>query len=119
MQDIAKNKLRRKYQRQSRVRSNISHHSARLRVSVHRSLRHMSAQIIDVASNGHVIVSVHDREIAEKIKGVERAKAAGKLLAEKALKAQVQNVVFDKGPYKYHGRVQAFADGMREGGLIF
>lgn len=95
------------------------------RLNVFRSLRGLYIQLID-DSAGKTLVSVHDKEInAKKLdikdrKGrVALAYLAGKMIAERAKKLGVSKAVFDRGGYKYHGRVAAVADGAREGGLEF
>ncbi|MFH1632319.1 MAG: 50S ribosomal protein L18 [bacterium] len=89
------------------------------RLSVFRSLKHISAQIIDDAA-GKTLVSASDLKL--KVSGkkpVEVASLVGVELAKAAKAAGVERVVFDRGPYKYHGRVKALADAAREGGLKF
>jgi large subunit ribosomal protein L18 len=93
------------------------------RLSVHRTNLHTYAQIID-ASGGKVIVSASTAEVdvRKNIKNggnVEAAAAIGKLIAEKAVKAGVTTVAFDRSGYKYHGRIKALADAARENGLSF
>lgn len=89
------------------------------RLTVFRSNKYFYAQIID-DSKGVTLVSAYERELKEKIPTkAQRARALGKLLAEKAKKTKFQAVVFDKGSYKYHGRVKSFAEAAREGGLKF
>ncbi len=106
-----------------RVRKKISGTSARPRLAVFRSARHIYAQIIDdVAGTTLVAASTLD----EAIKGTvgytgnkDAAKAVGKLVAEKAKQKGISQVVFDRGGYLYHGRVKELADGAREAGLEF
>ncbi len=114
--------LRRKI-RHERIRKRIFGTPDRLRLNVYRSLKHIYAQIID-DTKGHTLVSASTLEpdIREKIKGLsktERAKIVGKVLAERAIAQGITKVVFDRGGYKYHGRVRALAEGAREGGLQF
>src|SRR5690554_3295499 len=95
----------------------------RPRLSVHRSSKHIYAQVIDDA-NGHTLAaaSTLEKDLKGSLKtGADSAAAAavGKLLAERATKAGVKEVVFDRGAYIYHGRVKALADAAREGGLSF
>ena len=95
----------------------------RPRLSVHRSSKHIYAQVIDDA-NGHTLAaaSTLEKDLKGSLKtGADTAAAAavGKLVAERAAKAGVKEVVFDRGPYIYHGRVKALADAAREGGLSF
>src|SRR6476619_2099191 len=110
--------------RAQRVRRQIKKVSGdRPRLSVHRSSKNIYAQIIDDAK-GHTVAaaSTLEKDLKGALKtGAEAAAAAavGKLLAERATKAGVSEVVFDRGPYIYHGRVKALAEAAREGGLSF
>jgi large subunit ribosomal protein L18 len=94
----------------------------RPRLSVHRSSKHIYAQIIDDAK-GHTVAaaSTLEKDLKARKTGADTAAAAavGKLLAERAVKAGVKEVVFDRGAYIYHGRVKALAEAAREGGLSF
>jgi large subunit ribosomal protein L18 len=103
-----------------RVRKKLRAISDRPRLTVFRSNKHIYAQVIDDRT-GQTLVTAHEKELAEKAVGTktEKAVALGRLLAEKAVAAKVTKVAFDKGPYKYHGRVKALADGAREKGLEF
>ena len=97
--------------------------NGRARLSVHRSGRHIYGQIIDDAAGRTLAAaSTLDKDLRAGLKtGADReaAKRVGLLLAERAKAAGVEQVVFDRGGYKYHGRVQALAEGAREGGLAF
>jgi large subunit ribosomal protein L18 len=110
--------------RAARVRRQIKKVAGgRPRLSVHRSSKHIYAQIIDDA-NGHTLAaaSTIDGDLKGGLKtGADAAAAAavGKLIAERAVKAGVKEVIFDRGPYIYHGRVKALAEAAREGGLSF
>lgn len=109
--------------RQVRVRAKIYGTADRPRLNVFRSLTGIYAQVIN-DEVGHTLVSAStvDREIAAKIEGKtksEAAKLVGIALAERAQKAGITQVVFDRGGYRYHGRIKALADGAREGGLKF
>jgi large subunit ribosomal protein L18 len=110
--------------RAQRVRRQIKKVSGdRPRLSVHRSSKNIYAQIIDDAK-GHTVAaaSTLEKDLKGALKtGADAAAAAavGKLLAERATKAGVSEVVFDRGPYIYHGRVKALAEAAREGGLSF
>jgi large subunit ribosomal protein L18 len=110
--------------RAARVRRQIKKVAGdRPRLSVHRSSKHIYAQIIDDAK-GHTLAaaSTIDGDLKGGLKtGADAAAAAavGKLIAERAVKAGVKEVVFDRGPYIYHGRVKALAEAAREGGLSF
>ena len=110
-------KEQRRLKRRRRVRAKISGTAERPRVSVRRTNRGIFAQVIDDLA-GHTIVSVSWTDPALKdLKATEQATAAGKLLGERAKAAGIDVAVFDRGGYKYHGRVAAFAEGIREGGL--
>lgn len=109
--------------RRSRVRARIDGTPGRPRLSVFRSLTNIYAQVIDdVAGLTLASASTIDNEIAAQLDGkskTEAAKLVGQTLASRAKAAGVEIVVFDRGGYKYHGRVAALADGAREGGLSF
>jgi large subunit ribosomal protein L18 len=95
----------------------------RPRLNVFRSLNHIYAQVID-DGEGHTLLSAStvDPEVQKQLDGltkIEQARVVGKVLAERALGQGVKHVVFDRGGYKYHGRVKALADAAREGGLEF
>lgn len=110
--------------RKRRVRSTLRKHAnGRPRLSVFRSSKHIYAQIID-DSKGETLVaaSTLEKDLRTKLRtGADKAAATevGRLVAERAIKAGVDAVVFDRGAYKYHGRVKALADAAREGGLKF
>lgn len=104
--------------RRRRVRAVISGSKERPRLAVFRSLKHISAQVID-DSVGRTVAAASDREVAKSFKGIKRAAAVGALLAEKAKSNGVKAVVFDRRHYKYHGQVKALAEAAREGGLKF
>lgn len=109
--------------RHRRVRKNVSGTLARPRLNVFRSLNHMYAQIID-DTNGTTLVSASTQDQEIKAKGQytgnkDAAKIVGELVAKRALEKGITRVVFDRGGYIYHGRVQALADGAREAGLEF
>ncbi len=105
--------------RRRRVRAKIRGTAERPRVSVFRSNRGIFAQLIDDDS-GRTLASVNWTESDLRGMGrMEQAERAGALLAERGRAAGVETAVFDRGGYKYHGRVKALADGAREGGLTF
>jgi large subunit ribosomal protein L18 len=109
--------------RHVRVRRKLAGTAERPRLSVYRSLQHIYAQVIDDAS-GRTLVSAStlDGKLREEISQLdvhEQAKAVGRAVAERAKAAGIEQVVFDRGGYPYHGRVQAVAEGSREAGLIF
>ncbi|MHC1578668.1 MAG: 50S ribosomal protein L18 [Dehalococcoidia bacterium] len=109
--------------RHRRLRQKVRGTSSRPRLSVFRSLNHVRAQLID-DSVGHTLVSVStlDYRVRSKSDGMGKSKKAemvGTLLAEKALDKGIKQVVFDRGGYKYHGRVKALAEAARKAGLEF
>jgi large subunit ribosomal protein L18 len=114
--------LRRRHQR---VRRKVSGTPERPRLVVHRSLRNVQGHLADDVA-GRVLLGVSTlapelREVKQKEGGTKRdlSRAAGKLLGERAKAAGITRVVFDRGGYPYHGRIAAFAEGAREGGLEF
>lgn len=88
------------------------------RLSVSRTLKHISAQLIN-DDKGVTIVASSDMELKSKMIPVEVAKEVGEMIAKKAIAAGVEAVVFDRGSFRYHGRVAALAEGARAGGLKF
>ena len=110
--------------RTAKVRRNVRRAAgARARLSVFRSSKHIYAQVIDDA-NGRTLVSASTMESevragAKSGANIAAAKVVGKKLAERAVANGVKDVVFDRGGYRYHGRVKALADAAREGGLNF
>lgn len=112
-------KQEKRKKRHRKVRKKISGNSNRPRLSVFRSNKAIYAQIIDDVI-GKTLASVNDSALeGKKIKKIDKAKEVGKLIAQKAKKIKIEKVVFDRGGYKYHGRVKALADGAREEGLKF
>src|SRR5690348_10583238 len=110
-----------RYRRHLRVRQRVSGTAERPRLVVFRSLKHIYAQLVN-DDLGVTLLGVGDSSEGVQVEGkgkIARGKAVGKLLAEKAKAAGVTRVVFDRAGYRYHGRVQAVADGAREGGLEF
>jgi large subunit ribosomal protein L18 len=106
-----------KLKRQIRTRNKIKS-AGRPRVSVYRSNKFISAQLIDDTKN-ITIVGVSEKNLKTKGTKTEKAKALGLLLAEKAKAKKVTKIVFDRGSYAYHGRVKSVAEGLREGGMEF
>jgi large subunit ribosomal protein L18 len=103
--------------RRRRVRAKVAGTAERPRISVFRSNRGIQAQLVDDLT-GHTLAAVSWTESdLRSLKPMEQAGKAGELLAERAKAAGVDAAVFDRGGYRYHGRVKAFADGVREGGL--
>jgi large subunit ribosomal protein L18 len=105
--------------RRRRVRAKVRGTAERPRLSVFRSNRGIQAQLIDDVK-GHTVAAVNWVEADLKsLARMEQAKKAGELLAERAKAAGVETCVFDRGGYRYHGKVRALAEGAREGGLKF
>ena len=114
-----KTKGQSRLRRRRRVRAKVRGTAERPRLSVFRSNRGIQAQVIDDVA-GHTVAAVNWTEgDLKSLKSMEQAKRAGELLAERAKAAGVEAVVFDRGGYRYHGRVKALADGARESGLTF
>jgi large subunit ribosomal protein L18 len=116
-----KSRTQLRYRRHLRVRQKLAGTAERPRLVVFRSLKHIYAQLVD-DDRGVTLLGVSDASEGIQIDGtgkVARGKAVGKLTAEKARAAGIRKVVFDRAGYRYHGRVQAVADGAREGGLEF
>jgi large subunit ribosomal protein L18 len=112
-----KTKEERRLKRRRRVRAKIAGTATRPRISVFRSNRGLSAQMIDDASGRTLAaVSWFEPELRTISKG-DRAKRSGELLAERAKGAGVSEAVFDRGGYQYHGHVRAFAEAIREAGI--
>ncbi len=106
-----------------RVRRRVAGTADRPRLAVFRSLKHIYAQVIDDRT-GRTLVSAStlDRQVRQQVRNggnVAAAKVVGRVVAERARAAGIERVVFDRGGYKYHGRVQALADAAREAGLQF
>ena len=118
--DSRKKQLNRQ-RRHNRVRAAINGTSGRPRVSVFKSNKHIFVQLIDDETKKTLVSSKVISGAKSKLKGKKSDKAAeiGKMVAEKAKTAGITEVVFDRGGYKYHGRIKALADGLRAGGLKF
>ena len=118
----AKKRQERRHNRHLRVRQRVAGDAERPRLVVFRSLKHVYAQLVN-DQLGTALLGVTDTSEGITLPGeggkVGKAKAVGMLLASKAKAAGITKVVFDRGGYKYHGRVKAVADGAREGGLEF
>ena len=126
MANLQKKKRMARIVRHRRVRARVLGTLERPRISVFRSHMHMYAQLIDDARSITVVHAwdgeVHVQDAAQKDAGarqVLRARAVGKLLAERAIAKGITRAVFDRGGYAYHGRIAAVADGARESGLEF
>lgn len=118
MIDKAKAKREGRLRRHNRVRAKVSGTADVPRLNIFRSNRGLYIQLIDDVA-GKTLLSITDEEVKAGKTKVEKSKEAGKLIAEKAQKAGIKKVVFDRGGYQYHGRTQAVAEGAREGGLEF
>ncbi len=110
--------------RHRRVRRKVAGSAEQPRLSVSRSLKNVEAQLIDdVAGRSLLGMSSLSKEVREQVAGAggkcAQGRVVGRLLAEKALQSGIQKVVFDRGGFRYHGRVKALAEGAREGGLKF
>ena len=123
MSSQSKSRNAARIRRHVRVRQSISGTPTRPRLNVFRSLNEIYAQVIDdIAGNTLASASTVDVELRAQLKGqkrVEQARLVGKALAERAQAKGITEVAFDRGGYKYIGRVKALADGAREGGLKF
>jgi large subunit ribosomal protein L18 len=121
--DANKRKYDARRKRHYRMRARLAGTAARPRMNIYRSLDHIYVQMIDDEA-GHTLVSSStiDKEVAAQVVGksrVEAAKIVGMVAGERAKKAGIEKIVFDRGGYRYHGRVAAVADGAREAGLEF
>tara|TARA_B100000029_G_scaffold444496_1_gene464317 strand:+ start:1727 stop:2110 length:384 start_codon:yes stop_codon:yes gene_type:complete len=122
---LNKNRAGKRVKRHARIRQKIWGTAERPRLVVFRSLRNLEGQIVN-DDVGHTLIglstlspALDNFETEKQNVKLEKARAAGLLLAEQAIEQGVKEVVFDRGGYKYHGRVMAFAEGAREGGLKF
>jgi large subunit ribosomal protein L18 len=116
-------KKRTRQARRKRIRGRIQGTPEKPRLSVFRSSRHIYAQIID-DDLGNILASAStmDKQIRETLKtggNIDAAKEVGKLLADRAVEKKIETVAFDRGGFKFHGRVKALAEAAREGGLKF
>ncbi len=120
----SKVKIESRQRRRKQIRKKISGTTERPRLAVFRSLNHIYAQLID-DSTGKTIIMVSDlsKELKTGMKKgtskIDKSKLVGKLIAEKAIENKIETVVFDRGGYRYHGRVKSLADSAREAGLKF
>ncbi len=116
-------RLEARRRRHQRVRRKVVGTQERPRLTVYRSLRHVYAQVIDdEAGRTLVSASTLDSQLRDEIGKLdvqEQAKAVGRAVAERAKAQGIEQVVFDRGGYPYHGRIRAVADGSREAGLVF
>jgi large subunit ribosomal protein L18 len=110
-------KPQRRLKRRRRVRAKVVGTAERPRISVFRSNRGIAAQLIDDTRGVTMVAVTWTEADLRTLSRMEQAAEAGKALAQRAQAAGIERAVFDRGGYQYHGRVQAFADGVREGGL--
>lgn len=116
---MATEKQQKKIRRQRRVRAKILGTAKKPRLCVFRSNKHIYAQLIDDVQK-KTILSASDQENKKgKAKKQDLAKKIGQEIAKQALEKKIEKVIFDRGPYQYHGRIKAVAEGAREGGLKF
>ena len=112
-----KSRVEKRFRRHLRVRKKVAGTPERPRLVIFRSLKHISAQIVDDVA-GRTLMTVTSTQL-ESGKKTEKSTEVGKRIAARAKEAGITKVVFDRAGYKYHGRVKAVADGAREGGLEF
>jgi large subunit ribosomal protein L18 len=112
------NRKQARTRRHRRVRLKVAGTPQRPRLSVFRSLHHTYAQVID-DSSGRTLAAASSMALGAKKNDTDAAQAVGKAIAERARKAGISSVVFDRGGYLYHGRIKALADSAREAGLEF
>ena len=117
MPAIPKTREQQRHRRHLRVRKKVAGTPERPRLVIFRSLKHISAQIVDDVA-GRTLMTVTSTDL-ESGKKTEKSTEVGKRIAARAKDAGITKVVFDRAGYKYHGRVKAVADGAREGGLEF
>jgi len=119
---MALSKLDRRIRIKRRISKRLQTSSGMLRMSVFRSNKQISVQIIDDI-NGNTVVSASslNKEVAEKtdINKIQQAELVGKLIAEKALKKNINNVIFDRNGFLYHGRIKSLAEAARKAGIKF
>jgi len=118
MKDSNKVKKEKFFRRQRRTRVKMTGTASKPRVSVFRSLLHISVQAIDDV-NGKTLVAASEKEIKAKGNKSEKAALVGELMGKKLVDNKISEIIFDKGAYKYHGRVKALADGIRKSGINF
>src|SRR5699024_6663288 len=116
MNIVAARKERRVKRTRRRLRRPVD--TGRLRLSVFRSAKHIYAQVIDDAS-GRTVAEANSKSLGLSSNKTEQAREVGKVVAERAKAAGHSEVIFDRGGFRYHGRVKALADGAREAGLEF
>lgn len=118
--DKGKHKAFRRQRRHKSIRGRLSGTPERPRLAIYKSLKHIHAQVVDdLAGRTLVAASSVEGDVADKSGNCKAAAAVGKLIAERAAKAGIKQVAFDRGGFRFHGRVKALADAAREGGLKF
>ncbi|MFN2217493.1 MAG: 50S ribosomal protein L18 [Anaerolineae bacterium] len=121
--DKAKEKRLARQRRHARVRRHVRGTAERPRLCVFRSLRHIQVQVIDDTSGRTLVAaSTHDSSVRSQLDGKDKSAQAavvGEVIAKRALDAGITQIVFDRGGYKYHGRVKSLADAARKAGLEF
>lgn len=115
---MAFNKYKRRLRIKRGIRNKISGTSDKPRLSVFKSNKGIYAQLID-DSTGHTILAASSKELGNETNNIETSKSVGTKLAEKAKAGGIEQIVFDRNGYLYHGKVKALAEGAREGGLKF
>lgn len=116
-----KDRIQKRIRRRIKIRAKIKGTKQKPRLSVFRSDKYIWLQLID-DEKGYTLCSASEKDLnktEQKKTKKERSYLVGKILAQKALTKKIKKIVFDRGGYKYHGRVKAVADGAREGGLQF
>jgi large subunit ribosomal protein L18 len=111
-------RLANRLSKKTRIRKKVRGTTERPRLCIYRSLNHMYAQVID-DTNSKTLFEASSLEVKEKASLAKKALVVGKLIAEKAKKHSITNVVFDRNGFIYHGRVKSLADAARENGLNF
>ena len=118
MPGIARSREQQRHRRHLRVRKKVTGTAERPRLVVYRSLKHITAQLVDDVA-GRTLMTVTSSDGEATGKKTDKSLEVGKRIAARAKEAGITRVVFDRAGYKYHGRVKAVADGAREGGLEF
>lgn len=118
MKDKNKVKQEKYLRRQVRTRTKMSGTAKKPRLTVFRSLSHIYAQAIDDVK-GVTIVAASDQELKTKAKKIDQASVLGETLGKKLADKKISEIIFDRGAYKYHGRVKALAEGLRKSGIKF
>ena len=111
--------MRREERRRNRSKKSSMAHPSRYRLVIYRSLKHFEAQIIDDLTNKTLVSASSNKKNDIKKKKADLSIIVADILTKKALEKKITKVYFDRGGYKYHGRVKSFAEALRKGGLIF